>query len=229
MKIMCTTLEHGLPLDCEGVSVIEIASPTLLARVMRSLIQLEEGSPPLEAFYLCTETQTLPASKHLIVVSDLFRIDLNNRKILNLLYKEIEKLVLSDPQTYQIFQERKNHLLDFFDDICLGINVDLSRSEGDCIPDFCKYINLRIAMDVPGIIEQLEGWMDIIAEWMPDQVLVLFNLSTVASREDIEALFQYAMYTKVTLLLVEPCSGTALRRYERRWVIGEDYDDTLLC
>ena len=66
------------------------------------------------------------------------------------------------------------------------------------------------------------------AEWLPNQVLVLFNLTAVASQRELEEIFRYAMYTKSHLLLIGPLSETELRPYEQRWVIGDDFDDYLL-
>ena len=108
---MCSTLECSLPLDCEGVSVIEVASPALLARVVLSMVQLEEGKEPAEAFHIASETEILPANKFLTVITDLFRMDINSRKVLSTLYKQVEKLINEEPKSYTAFQQFKQQLL----------------------------------------------------------------------------------------------------------------------
>lgn len=229
MKLMCASLESSLDMDCEKISVIEVASPSLLSRIVLSFVQLEEGGEPLESFYLSSELQVLPADKYLTVITDLFRIDINSRKILSLLYKQVEKLIHFEPQVYQSFQQKKQNLLARFDEVCQSINVELMRDEGDSVVDFCKFVNLRIATaNEQPLVEQLQCYMDVLAEWQANQVLVLFNLSAVTTREEMEEVFRYAMFTKVRLLLIEPLSNRNLRPYEQRWVIGEDFDDYVL-
>lgn len=216
-------------MDCDRVSVIEVSSPSLLARIMRSFIQLQEGEQPLESFYFATDEQVLPAARLLTVVSDLFHIEFNSRKILGLLYKQVEKLINEDPQLFQAFQQKKQELLAQFDFICRPINVELTRDEGDGAADFCKYINLRISVGSDQrLVVQLQCFMDILAEWLPGQVLVLYNLTSLLADSELQEVFRYALFTKVNLLLIEPFSGKSLRPNEQRWVIGEDFDDYVL-
>lgn len=229
MKIACDTLDNCIDLDREKVSVIMIASSRLLGRVIQSFAQLEQGLQPIEGFYLKSDEMILPAGKHLLMLSDMFHIDLNSRKLITCLHKQVEKAILQDPILLRNYSETMGAALQLLDNVLLGINIDTQRLSGEDITGLCKWLDVRLP-DVGSepLILQLEKYMDVVAEWFPAQVLVLPTVSAFLSGEELEDLFRYAMYTKVSLLLLEKWEDIPLRKHEQRWTITEDFDDSLM-
>lgn len=223
MRIACETLDNSIDLDKDKVAVIMVASSRLLGRVIQSFAQLEQGLQPIEGFYLKSEEMILPASKHLLMLGDMFHIEYNSRKLITCLYKQIEKAILQEPIMLRNYNEAIGPALKLIDNVLQGINIDTQRQNGEDIMGLCKWLDIRMP-DVGSepLILQLEKYIDVVAEWLPTQVLVLPIVTAFLSREEVEDLFRYAMYTKVRLLLLEKWEDIPLRKHEQRWSITED-------
>jgi hypothetical protein len=209
--LRCSSLGSELGLSQAYAHVMEIASPRLYARMVQSFVQLQDGAVPLENLFLTDGQQVLPAGKLLFVVTDPFHIDLNSKRNLARLYDRIAALLALLAQ--QVHTETA---------WCAELDME----------GFCKLANLRIACDDSQELSvRMMHLMDALCEFAQGTLLVLCNVRAYFTDAALQELFKYALYTKTPLLLLEPALGRPLLPREKRWTVGQDFDDFLstLC
>lgn len=223
------SFENDLPIEEDHVSSIQVDSPHLYARLVQSFLALEAGENPPEPFLFLQDGKELDASKLLCVVSDPFHIDFSGRKITAALYGEINQLIQRNPLRQAQWEKQMLQTSELLQKVCLEIPLDICVPGELTVQDLCKACKVQIDCppDTPPLM-RICKLMDILAEWMPEKLLVLCNLDGYFSEADWSEVIKYACYTKVRLLLLGRNQEIPLNELEIRWIIDQNFDDKIV-
>ena len=126
------------------------------------------------------------------------QIDSSNGKIINLYKKELNNI-----------------------DLPLVLDTDLD------IENITKLIKVSIDTNKE-LINNLFTLIDLENIFQTKNILVFINLKQYLSKEEIEELYKYSIYNRITLLLIDSQSyGTTLTN-ERKLIIDENLDEFML-
>ena len=73
--------------------------------------------------------------------------------------------------------------------------------------------------------EKLIFLIDLINEFKLTEVLILVNLKTFLSKNQIEEIYKHSLYREVNILLIENTEFSEKLEYEKKLVIDNDFDD----
>ena len=192
------------------------------------MVAMESGASPPELFQFVDSDKLLDPQKLLYVVTDPFRIDMNSRKNLSLLYGRLESLLALFPEKQAAWQSLMANASGLVDDLMMQIPCDLVLSGEMTLADFCKASDVRFDDDPSSEpLPKLMKAMDLLAEFAPRKLLVLCNTAPFLSETDRIELMKYACYTKVCLLCIDAVLPDKLYEHEIRWTISSDFDDTI--
>ncbi len=223
------SFEHDLPIDADCVSSMQIASPHLYGRVVQSFLAMEAGEEPLEPFMFLQNNELADAAKLLYVVTDPFHIDFANKKITTALYGEINQLIRKEPLRQARWEKQMAELSDFMQEVMREIPLEISAPDEMTVQAVCKAFGVHL--DCPlntSPLVRICKLMDVLAEWMPQKLLILCNLDNYFSEEDWQEIIKYAAYTKVKTLLIFQNQAIPMHEQEIRWQIEQNYDDKII-
>ncbi|MBZ9607274.1 type II-A CRISPR-associated protein Csn2 [Clostridium estertheticum] len=118
IKLRIFPLENDIEFNENYINILEIENKTMFTPLIYSLNRLINYNEESEAVILLEENKRLSISKDVIIIHDLFNIDVNESKILKALHLDIEN------QYMQQYSEM--NLLENFTEVIKNINDIIS-------------------------------------------------------------------------------------------------------
>lgn len=179
----------------------------------------EEG-----AFVFSSLREVFSPDKLGAFVCDPFHFDLNDKKILNLLYKRLEKESLGDK--CQVFNKLTAETVRFFEELSFCVPFQLTYDEPQPL-DFFKSASLKFEKTYDSLEEKIVCYVNALIELKKCEFFVFVNLKSVLSDEKLLDIYKHCQNEKVGLLLIESSKLRPLLFCEKAVIITEDLCEIL--
>jgi len=126
---------------------------------------------------------------------------LNSKKILNSIYKEISQIVKEELWMQE--QELNNAIMDFLDRAVLKLPYELIYEKNIDFQDLLKLYKLNLLENYDCLLEKLINYVKIISQVSFTKCLFLVNIHDFLSVKDLDMLYEIALYNDVSLIMIE--------------------------
>lgn len=162
--------------------------------------------------------------KNVFVLTDMFNVDFNFKKITNKLYNLLAENIKNrqDNELENISLELRNYLIEEINELPFEFNM---KSELE-LSDLLKAFDLKIdTMCYTSVVEKIEFFIAIISILKIATILVIPNLKTYLDDDELLEIYKYSIYNNVKLLVIESKSSDELLKYETKNIIDEEFDE----
>jgi len=182
-----------------SLNTIVIENKSQMAIVVEEIFQQCEG---LEGgFVLSDKNELVRIDKRMDLVIDPFRLDFNDKKIINRLYQQLG--VLSE-DFVEDKEKINSSILRVLDNIISGIqyhgiafNFELDWN------NIFKLYGVRLEKDYKNLLEKLVEYIKIQAMLTENRICCLVNIRTYLNQNELLELHSVAENQKISLLLIE--------------------------
>jgi CRISPR-associated protein Csn2 len=175
----------------------------------------EEGK-----FVLSEKNKIINISKSVEAVSDVFSVDINNRKILNALYAEVDKLSQNE-DNFVNTAETVSTVFAYIAHIADETELNLEYEQTLSASELCKAVGLRFSKDYESLTERLADYLLMMSEVLKVKCFVFVNLKTFLNKEELTLLYDFTFANKINILLLENVD-TYILPCEKLLIIDED-------
>lgn len=222
IQVVHVHLETQLVLSEEYIQVLIIENPNEFYTMVSDLdgqLNGEEGT-----FVFSREGEIVSASKYGAMVADIFHFDLNDKKILNLLYKKLETIAFGEKITF--FNELSGKNVTFLEE--LSFCVPFSLEYGEPQPaDYFKTAGIKFARNYDSLEEKIICYINALIELKKCEFFIFVNLKSVLSDEKLQQVYAHCRSEQVGLLLIENGKHRPLLSCEKAVIITEDLCEIL--
>ena len=215
-------LETQLTISDEYVQLLIIENPTEFYNMVSDLDGQFDGRDGM--FVFSGGGQLVSAEKYGAMITDLFHFDLNDKKLLALLYKRLESVVLEDKILY--FNDLTAKAVTLLEEASFSVPFALEYDEPQP-SDYLKASGLRFAKTHDTFEEKLVCYINALIELKQCEFFVFVNLKSVLSDEKLEQIYAHCRAEQVGLLLIEGGKRRKLLPCEKAVVITEDLCEIL--
>ncbi len=218
MKLVSVELSDAVLSDKYQVTEWVIESPDLFARYVQELVGQCNGDGG--SFVLSQNDKIVELSKYMEIIFNPLGIDINNKKIINRLYMDLDKLAKQEDMYLQTLQMRQ---------ILSEYLMELEQ-KSEYILDFEQEIDLTLIFKAAGIkheiieedyLERLIRYMKVVAQVLGIKIITFINLRSYLNDVQMEQLLKEAIYQEIQILLVENQERTCLKD-TFRYIIDND-------
>lgn len=232
MIMRIPSFENDIVFSENYISVLHIQNGTLFARIIGSINSLINGVEELneKIIFIDEDEKIMKASKDIMLITDIWNFDFNQKKIQSALFQKIEKIYqqeyerLSDFQTH--FQSLQINAMDVWED--LPFEFEYKDSIG--VQEYLKLLGLKIAMGDRDskIIDIVLMIIDVVEYFGIAKLVVFTNLKLYLSQKELEEVYKYIMYKKVMVLLLEIGDEKECVKNEKILFVDSDYDEIMM-
>ncbi|MBQ7373109.1 MAG: type II-A CRISPR-associated protein Csn2 [Clostridia bacterium] len=216
-------LETPIVISENFVQLLILENPNEFYRMVMDLDSQFDGGDGL--FVFSSNGQVVQAQKSGAMVSDLFHFDLNDKKIVNLLYKKLETVAFGDK--VKNFNELTSKTTAFIEDLAYTVPFSVDYNELQPV-DFLKLAGVKFAKAYDSLEEKLVCYINALIELKNCDFFVFVNLKSVLSDEKLIKIYEHCRLEQVGLFLIE--SGKrdkVLLDCEKAIIITEDLCEIL--
>ena len=184
VQIAHVHLETQLTIMDEYVSLLIVESPNEFYNMVSDLDGQFDGKDG--AFVCSIDGQIVPIAKYGAMVSDLFHFDLNDKKLLTLLYKRLEGVAFGDKLVQ--FNALTAKTVEFLEEIAFTTPFALEYDEPQP-SDYLKASGLKFAKVYDTFEEKLVCYINALIELKGCEFFVFVNLKSVLSDEKLQQIY----------------------------------------
>ena len=226
MKLKINGFDNEIIFNDENINILEIKDSKCFTHIIKILNEKINGIESNEIFLLDNNENELNMGKEMYMIFDLFNIDYNSKKIISKIYEIISENIKKN-QDHEIENETiklRNYIIQEINELPFEFVMKRELE----ISEILKLYNLKIdPINYTSILERAELLIDIISTLQIAKILVLPNLKTYLSEDELVALYKYSLYNNVKLLLIERYNTKKLE-YEKTMLIDETFDEEIL-
>lgn len=215
-------LETQLTISANYVQMLIIENPTEFYNMVSDLDRQFDGQEG--QFIFSIDGQIVPAIKYGAMISDLFHFDLNDKKLLTLLYKRLEGVAFGEK--IALFNELTAKAVTFLEDVSFFVPFALEYDEPQP-SDYLKASGLKFAKMYDSLEEKIVCYVNALIELKQCEFFVFVNLKSVLSDEKLEQIYAHCRAEQVGLLLIEDGKRRKLLPCEKAVIITEDLCEIL--
>lgn len=173
---------------------------------------------------LLENDQSIKFEGNIFILTDVFNLDLNTKKVLNKIYRLISNNI-SNRQDYELnnlMLKLRNYFVEEINELPFEFNMS-SELETETL---LKAFNLKLDVSCYiTLIEKLEFIIDLIATLGLAKILVIPNLKIYLNETEIVEIYKYAIYNNINLMILENCCYETLLDYEVKNIIDNEFDE----
>ncbi len=215
-------LETVLRISDEAVQVLIVENPAEFYYVVTELEKAFNGEE--SSFTFSCDGQTLAPAKCGEWIADPFHFDLNDKKIVNLLYKKLEAKAFNDKLF--LFNQLSGKIVTFLEETAADFPFLLSYDEPQPM-DYFKAAGVKFAKTYDSLHEKLICYINAVLELKKCEFFVLVNFKSVLSDEQLLSIYHHCQNEHVGLLLIESGKLRPLLSQEKAVIITEDLCEIL--
>lgn len=196
---------------------IILENPVVMRQFVADLF--EQTSVSEGRFLLSQNGKELHIDKAVELVYNPFDLVLNQKKILNRVYKELEGIAMRADfcqETMELQTKLRQYMQKLLNesDYPLDYNFDFAISK--------LFASLEIFFaEETSLLPKICQYMELCSKMLGKEIFVFCNLSTIFSQDDLAELYQEAAYRKIYLIMVESRLPKSVPQ-EKLLVIDED-------
>lgn len=217
--------ENEIEFKENSVNVLEIVDKKLFSNFINNINeQCNEAINDDNSVVLFDENERIQISKNIYLMTDLFNIDLNEKKIINKFYNLIAENIRNnqDNQLENLIINFRNYLINEINELPFEFTMDDDLEISDLLKIF------KVKIDVScycTIMEKIEFIINVLATLKIANILVIPNLKTYLNEEELVELYKYSVYNNINLLVVENSTSEKKLKYEVKNIIDENFDE----
>lgn len=201
------------------VQTLVIENPKLFSEFLLDFCRQAEGR---EGKWILSESgELLKFSQASSVIINPFTLSLNQKKLLNALYEQIDKetksteLILEWNRLYPV-------MMDTLEKITADMEYSMTYNSELEIKDFLKVMNLRFEESAENILESLIDYISLTHEVLKTKLFILVNMKAYLDERELAYLFEQFFYKKIFILLIENHEAVQNFSYEKTVIIDKD-------
>ncbi len=217
MKLVYAEYSIEIALKENQIPVLVIESPEMFSKLIQELYQSRQGIAG--KFVLSEGDKLLPVGKSMELVLNPFEIDLNEKRILQKLYQEMESQVQEQLilETTEIHGKLISYLEKIAEKVTYPVTFDLEAN----VLGLMKTYNVRLEAETSTLLEKMVEYFKLLHQLCRINVAICVNLKTYLSETELSQLYEAVFYEKINLILLENRQGKRLQE-EKICIVDED-------
>ena len=218
MRLMHPVFQEPILFREDQVQVLIVENPVLFREMTFDLMGQEESREG--EFVLSLDYNPIDCAEHLHIVRDYYHLELTDRKIQSRFMAMVQKTVQEELglQSMQVMSE----INQFLGAIAGAVEIPTEFDDGDKLIPLLKASGFRISLNDLSPVEALEEYLSVYSSFLKDPCFVLIDAKAFFSEEELQRLYQMALYKKWRLLLLESTSRETVLPEENVCLIDKD-------
>ena len=216
MKLAHIWLSEPIKFNENIVNVLVVESPHVYRSLINDLILQESGFAG--DFVLSCKNETMEFYKKAAVISDVFRLDFDSRKIYSKLNNYICGIYEMDDNIRELF----NDINDLGYKILEKLQFEADFNHFENVEDIIKVFDFKLTSNESSLAESLVEYVKIQKEFFGKELCIIVGLRSCLERDELEVFYKKLEYEKLNVLLLESHQTNEFLDCENVLIIDKD-------
>lgn len=225
MILRISNFHTDIMITDEYVRTLEVENKILFANIIQTVYSLCNNQEGNEYIVLDNKGKNVDFSKKVYFVIDILNTTLNEKKVLNNLYGHIKALTSLDTELLQEITNGYRSIYNKLNRILSEFPFEFYCKTDFSIDELLAIYKVKIIEEELSIFEKLINLIDLISLLGLYDVLILGNIKSFLTLEQLEEICKHILYNKQKVLLIESSRAEEFLNYEKKVRINENFED----
>lgn len=198
MKIINNTWQRQIVLEDNLIHTIVFENKKYYRESILELIRQHKGYEG--NFILSNNNKEVSFDKNSYFISDLFNIDINNKKIITKVYGELLRNALDNIAEYN---KIISYIREYFETLVFNNNLDLEYNDEIEANSLLKLGDFKIQIVESNYLEKLIKFLKVLVELCNIKVIFIVGLYRVFSVEEVGKIYKEVCLNKINIINIE--------------------------
>ena len=198
MKIINNNWKRQIVLEDNLIHTIVFENKKYYRESILELIRQHKGYEG--NFILSNNNKEVSFDKNSYFISDLFNIDINNKKIITKVYGELLRNALDNIAEYN---KIISYIREYFETLVFNNNLDLEYNDEIEANLLLKLGDFKIQFEESNYLEKLIKFLKVLVELCNIKVIFIVGLYRVFSLEEVEKIYKEVCLNKINIINIE--------------------------
>lgn len=219
MRLAHPALDFAVEFRENRVPVLICENRAFFRKMITDLTVQQEGEAG--EFVLSDRWEPIPISKHMLVVTDYYHPELNPKKAISQLYRELARLAEDEYHHLQT-GEARTALAEWAAELCANVDAPLTYEAEPDAAALLKALDVRFDGGDGDNLQALERLMRISAGFLKTDIMALALPHEHFNAEELTLLYRTAHYNKLFLICLETEVPRSKLEGEAWYIIDRD-------
>ena len=219
MKLINEDLNNEIIFEENKVNLLVVENKKKFVEFIQEIIKQINGNEG--KFFLFDKNTELKIHNKVEIIKDIFDLDINNKKILNKIYHELEELSI-DSEFLLETKNMESNLLKYIYCLIEKYDYPLEIVEGLDLKEIFKLLSVKLSLCFSNKVEEILEYIDLVSKVLKKEIFILVNFHIFLEKDDIVALYRECFYKKIKLLFVESQKPDIINEEEKLFIIDND-------
>ena len=152
------------------------------------------------SYILSSDNKEISFDKNSYIITDIFNIDINSKKVLTKIYNSLLKEIIEDISSYN---KLSTNIRVYFEKLIFNSSLEIVQGEEIDMSSLLKLGDFKIHVENDDILEKFVKFLKVLSELCGYKIIFVVGLHTVFTQEEIIEIYKEVCLNKINIINIE--------------------------
>ena len=198
MKIINKNWQRKIEIEDNIIYTLVFENKKYYRENIIELINQHKGNEG--SYILSNDNKEISFDKNSYIITDIFNIDINNKKVLSKIYSSLLKEIVEDISSYN---ELSTNIRVYFEKLIFNSSLEIEQGEEIDMSSLLKLGDFKIYVEQDDILEKFVKFLKVLTELCGCKIIFVVGLHTVFTQDEIIEIYKEVCLNKINIINIE--------------------------
>ena len=198
MKIINKNWQRKIEIEENTIYTLVFENKRYYRENIIELINQHKGNEG--SFTISKNSKEIEFDKDSYIITDIFSIDINSKKVLTKVYSSLLKLLVEDVSRYN---ELSTNIKVYFEKLIFDSSLEIEQGEEIDMSSLLKLGDFKIHVDNADILEKFIKFLKVLTELCNCKIVFVVGLHNVFTIDEIKEIYKEVCLNKINIINIE--------------------------
>ena len=198
MKIINKNWQRKIEIEDNIIYTLVFENKKYYRENIIELINQHKGNEG--SFILSNDNKEISFDKKSYIITDIFNIDINNKKVLSKIYSSLLKEIVEDISSYN---ELSTNIRVYFEKLIFNSFLEIEQGEEIDMCSLLKLGDFKIHVEQDDVLEKFIKFLKVLTELCCCKIIFVVGLHNVFTQDEIIEIYKEVCLNKINIINIE--------------------------
>jgi len=198
MKIINKNWQRKIEIEDNIIYTLVFENKKYYRENIIELINQHKGNEG--SYILSNDNKEISFDKNSYIITDIFNIDINSKRVLTKIYNSLLKEIVEDIPSYN---ELSTNIRVYFEKLIFNSSLEIEQGEEIDMCSLLKLGDFKIHVEQDDILEKFVKFLKVLTELCGCKIIFVVGLHTVFTQDEIIEIYKEVCLNKINIINIE--------------------------
>lgn len=198
MKIINKNWQRKIEIEENTIYTLVFENKRYYRENIIELINQHKGNEG--SFIISKNSKEIEFAKDSHIITDIFSIDINSKKVLTKIYSTLLKLVVEDVSKYN---ELSTNIKVYFEKLIFDSSLEIEQGDEIDMSSLLKLGDFKIHVENDDILDEFIKFLKVLTELCSCKIIFVVGLHNVFTIDEIKEVYKEVCLNKINIINIE--------------------------